>query len=434
MPSALASFSSPFSTCCGRPFSSCPRSPPGETHRATTRRRHGSTSTSCRSCWLHGWYPGAYLGHPLLLYYFPLRSSSSRRSSRSSGFPSPSSWARPSACSAAASRLHLVSSHEAPVPGPASRSGSGARVPLRRGQPDLGWDDREHPDRGVLLHVRRRARCALPRCPVPGERAPRLPLGPGSLPGLVASAHGYAVLWAGLTASAVLFGARCPGRTLVWLLAVAALAFGFAAPFLLPLMADWGWTTPYHDAWIDVSTTGLVPPLLWPLLAAAAVGLVVAVVRRRADGRLVLLGHGALVGAALAAAGPALGVIDVRFIPLAQLSLSLLGAAVLGLASPRWPARTWPPSGSCSWRSSTPTRARASCAIGSTGLLRTGKGRSCGRPGATSTIASAAGWGIRGWPSSTERSTSARAPSGCTRRCPSSPAARPSKASTTRRA
>src|SRR6267143_1676067 len=21
---------------------------------------------------LHGWYPGAYLGHPLLLYYFPL--------------------------------------------------------------------------------------------------------------------------------------------------------------------------------------------------------------------------------------------------------------------------------------------------------------------------------------------------------------------------
>jgi len=62
---------------------------------------------------------------------------------------------------------------------------------------------------------------------------------------------------------------------------------------------------------------------------------VVAVVRRRADGRLVLLGHGALVGAALAAAGPALGVIDVRFIPLAQLSLSLLGAAVLGLALSR---------------------------------------------------------------------------------------------------
>ena len=21
---------------------------------------------------LHGWYPGAYMGHPLLLYYFPL--------------------------------------------------------------------------------------------------------------------------------------------------------------------------------------------------------------------------------------------------------------------------------------------------------------------------------------------------------------------------
>ena len=162
---------------------------------------------------------------------------------------------------------------------------------------------------------------------------------PAACLALVASAHGYAVLWAGLSATALVFGARRgtrrPGRTLVWLLVVAALAFGFAAPFLVPLMADWGWTTPYHDAWIDVSTTGLVPPLLWPLLAAAAVGLVVAALRRRADARLVLLGYGALVGAALAAAGPALGVIDVRFIPLPQLSLSLMGAAVLGLALSR---------------------------------------------------------------------------------------------------
>ncbi|HEX9189932.1 MAG TPA: 6-pyruvoyl-tetrahydropterin synthase-related protein, partial [Vicinamibacteria bacterium] len=55
----------------------------------------------------------------------------------------------------------------------------------------------------------------------------------------------------------------------------------------------------------------------------------------RPDGRLLLLGEGALAGAALASAGPGLGVIDVRFVPLAQLSLALAGAAGLGLALSR---------------------------------------------------------------------------------------------------
>jgi hypothetical protein len=41
------------------------------------------------------------------------------------------------------------------------------------------------------------------------------------------------------------------------------------------------------------------------------------------------------VGAALAAAGPVVGVIDVRFVPLAQVSLALSGGAILGLALAR---------------------------------------------------------------------------------------------------
>ena len=151
-------------------------------------------------------------------------------------------------------------------------------------------------------------------------------------------AHGYAVLWAGLTASAVLLVDEEPRRMLRRLLAVAALAFGFAAPLLVPLLAGWGWTTPYDDAWITVSATGLLPPLLWPLFAVAAFALVAAGARwrrRRPDVRLVVLGHGALVGAALATAGPVLGVIDVRFVPFAQLSLALAGAVALGLALSR---------------------------------------------------------------------------------------------------
>src|SRR5262249_61299095 len=47
---------------------------------------------------------------------------------------------------------------------------------------------------------------------------------------------------------------------------------------------------------------------------------------------LLFLLHATVVGAALAAAGPALGVIDIRFVPFAQLAASLLGAAAVGLA------------------------------------------------------------------------------------------------------
>ena len=107
----------------------------------------------------------------------------------------------------------------------------------------------------------------------------------------------------------------------------------------MPLLADWGWTTPFDDAWIDVTAHGIFPPLLRPLLVAGALAVAATLARRarggRADARLLLLGFGALSGAALASAGPGLGVIDVRFVPLAQLSLALAGAAGLGLALAR---------------------------------------------------------------------------------------------------
>src|SRR6185436_5909797 len=51
-----------------------------------------------------------------------------------------------------------------------------------------------------------------------------------------------------------------------------------------------------------------------------------------ADRRLLFLLHAAAMGAALAAAGPAAGVIDIRFVPFAQLAVCLLGGASIGLA------------------------------------------------------------------------------------------------------
>jgi hypothetical protein len=285
---------------------------------------------------LHGWYAGSYLGHPLLLYYFPfpflvmaafepltglpvafklgtalgvfLLPLLTYVSFRLMGFRSPTPLL------GAAGALVFVFLEENPIWGGTLASTLTGEFSYTYG---LGF--------GLLfLGVTYRAASRGS-----GFVWPALALA------LTALAHGYAVLWAGLAASFFLFGARRPARTLGFLTAVAGLAFALAAFFLVPLLADWGWTTPYDDAWITISWANLLPPLLAPLFVLAAAGLGWTCVWGRrsggADRRLLFLGWAALIGAALTAAGPALGIIDVRFMPFFQLALALCGAAAAGL-------------------------------------------------------------------------------------------------------
>ena len=286
---------------------------------------------------LHGWYPGAYMGHPLLLYYFPLPFLLMSTLAPLVGMPvafklgtvlgvfllPPLVYAAfrlldfrfPTPLLGAASSLVFLFLEDNPIWGGTIASTLTGEFSYTYG---LGL--------GVLfLGVVYRA-----------HLRGKSPVVPAALLGLTALAHGYAVLWAGLSASFLLFATRRPSRTLVWLLTVAGLAFAFAAFFLLPLLSDWGWTTAYDDPWITVKTENLVPSLLWPLLGCAAIGLVVhfALARRSGsvDARLLLLAQAAAIGAGLAAAGPLLGIIDVRFVPFAQLSACLLGSAALGYA------------------------------------------------------------------------------------------------------
>src|SRR5262245_26442597 len=289
---------------------------------------------------LHGWYPGAYLGHPLLLYYFPLPFLVMSALAPFFGMPVafklgtalPSfllpiltyvsfrlmRFRFPAPLLGAAASFVFLMQEENPIWG-------GTIASTMTGEFSYGY--------GIALAVlflgfayRRYA-------------DGRSPWGPAALLGLIALAHGYAVLWAGLSATFFLYESRQPVRTLLWLLAVGGLAFGFAAFMLLPLLSGWGWTTPYDDPWITVTTLGLLPSLLWPLFVAAAMGIVATVAFSRraggADRRLLFLLHAAVMGAALAAAGPAAGVIDVRFVPFAQLALCLLGGASIGLAATR---------------------------------------------------------------------------------------------------
>jgi 6-pyruvoyl-tetrahydropterin synthase-like protein len=285
----------------------------------------------------HGWYPGAYLGHPLLLYYFPLPFLLMSALAPLTGMPvafklgtvlgvfllPPLAYAAlrlmgfrfPSPLLGAAGAAVFLFLEDNPIWG-------GTIASTLTGEFSYTY--------GIGLAVLFLG--VVYRTYARGGR----PWLPAAILALTALAHGYAVLWAGLSASYFLYAARRPGRALSWLLCVGGLAAALSAFWLLPLLAGWRWTTPYDDPWITVSLQNLVPPFLAPLLILAAIGVGTTVLlSRRAGGpdhRLLFLAHAALVAAALAAAGPALGIIDVRFVPFAQLALCLAGGAALGLA------------------------------------------------------------------------------------------------------
>jgi hypothetical protein len=289
---------------------------------------------------LHGWYPGGYLGHPILLYYFPLPFLAMAALAPLVGMPvafklgtvlpvlllPPLTYAAfrlmafrfPGPILGAGAAALFLFLEENPIWG-------GAIASMLTGEFAYAW--------GIALAV-----LFLGLVYRDYTRA-KGPLRSALLLGVVAFAHGYAVLWAGLSATYFLYSSRRPWRTLGFLAVVALLSFASAGLLLLPLLSAWGYTTPYNDPWITVTTRGLVPPLLWPIFGVAALGLVGTFVLGRRKGgpdhRLLFLGHAALVGAALSAAGPALGVIDVRFVPFAQLAVCLVGAATLGLALER---------------------------------------------------------------------------------------------------
>jgi hypothetical protein len=288
---------------------------------------------------LHGWYPGAALGHPLLLYYFPFPFVLMSGLATLVGMPV--AFKLGTALGVfLLPVLAYVSFRLMRLPFPAPLLGAAASLvflyvednPIWGGTIASTLTGEFSYTYGVgfavlFLGVLVRARA--------DGRGPWLP---AAVLALTSYAHGYTVLWAGLSASVLLLWdpAPRPGRwgALGWLAAVAGLAFALAGPALVPLLAGWGWTTPYHDAWIEAAS-GFFPRLLAPLLVAGVLS-VASVLGRGAAARaghqpILHLGFAAVAAAALASAGPALGVIDVRFVPLAQLALALAGAAGVGV-------------------------------------------------------------------------------------------------------
>ena len=254
---------------------------------------------------LHGWYPGAYLGHPLLLYYFPLPFLIM---SALAPLPGPPGRLQAGTALGGVFLLPLLTYASFRLmgfrfPGPLLGAAAALVFLLRRGEPHLGRDAGQHADRRVLLHLRDR-----PGRPLPGRRLPRLRARRSALrrrPSLLAVtalAHGYAVCGRACPPPSSSTARAARGGRSRWLAAVAGLAFALAAllpgpaPRRLGLDDALRRRLDHHLARATCSRRSC-----WPLFVAALVGLVATLVLRRrcggADHRLLFLAHAALVGA-----------------------------------------------------------------------------------------------------------------------------------------
>src|SRR5262249_10242836 len=118
--------------------------------------------------------------------------------------------------------------------------------------------------------------------------------------------------------------------------------------WILPLLGYARWTTAYTHVWFIKSWQEVMPPILWtPAIVAVATvliaGLVALILREPYPRELATFGVGTLVGVAFYFTARTLHVVDIRFLPFAQLGLCLTAAAGLGTLLGRLPTpEVWP--------------------------------------------------------------------------------------------
>jgi 6-pyruvoyl-tetrahydropterin synthase related domain len=165
---------------------------------------------------------------------------------------------------------------------------------------------------------------------------------------LIGLAHGYTLLWAGVTSLTELIATRGWWRRVGGLIAIHGLAILLLAFWLLPLLAYAKWTTAYSHVWFIQSWREIMPPILWPVTGVAVatallVGVVSIVGREPFPRGLATLWSGTIMGVLFYFAARALHVVDIRFFPFSQVGLCLTAGAGLGYLLARLPApEIWP--------------------------------------------------------------------------------------------
>lgn len=165
------------------------------------------------------------------------------------------------------------------------------------------------------------------------------PWGNSALEALIAMSSGYPVLQAAMGTTYFLVR----GGKLRYLLQLHAAAFGLAAFWLLPVLCRIPWNSALALSWHFTSWTELAPPILWPSLAGVVMipFLGMGSLFRRKTGfaeifkestegpTLYLFWQFAVALLAFSLASFA-GLVDIRFLPFAQIMAALLGAVGWG--------------------------------------------------------------------------------------------------------
>jgi len=159
---------------------------------------------------------------------------------------------------------------------------------------------------------------------------------------LIGFSHGYTLLFAVGMSSFFLFDRGSFLKNTVYLCKVHALGFLLLAFWLIPLIANIGYTTAYADRWFIGSILEIFPPILWPPMVLATAGLAVGALRvarkpqpvkcfREAGTRpAFLFAYVIILCWVCYRLAPLIGLVDIRFLPFIQLFLVLAGAVGFG--------------------------------------------------------------------------------------------------------
>ncbi len=156
---------------------------------------------------------------------------------------------------------------------------------------------------------------------------------------LVGFSHGYTLLFAEAMSLYLLITLRGFIERLFYLGKVYSLAFCLLAFWIVPLLVFTKYTTSYDLVWTIYSIQEVFPPILLPVLLAAAVGslgVLIWGIRDHAQiGKeaLPMLGYlwfGLAMCVVFFVAAPRLGVVDIRYVPYGHLIGTLLAAMSLG--------------------------------------------------------------------------------------------------------
>jgi TolA-binding protein len=172
------------------------------------------------------------------------------------------------------------------------------------------------------------------------------PFGNSALEALMAMSHGYPLIQAAMGTSYFILR----GGNLRYILQLHAAAFGLAAFWLFPLLWRIPWNTPSELSWHFERWAEIAPPLLWPSFAGALMVAVSgirnffrpgtglsALFKESFDGPEFYLFWQFLIALLCFSLAPSLGLVDIRFLPFAQIMLVLLGAVGWGRLLSRLP-------------------------------------------------------------------------------------------------